>query len=282
MATGRQIITAALRKLNAASANSEPTAEDINLGLETLNALIDSKSNEFLNTHTIKQQIFPLEAGKLQYSVGPTGDWVTPRPIRVEKIKLLMSAVMPDPITPQTILHPFQSTMLYWDSYRAFLPDCQVTLTNGFDTSGVVTPPGAIFYNQTGVVPTGEKQGVFLGTPNTAVRGNTAFGNNVSPQNLVWEYFIFADYPQSVGFTPTGTFNPLNGTGGTSAFYKSTGEISGRGVAAEPYGFGDVIGCIYTFQSLPTGSVAFFKNGIYQASATINQLEGHVFAGRTI
>lgn len=91
MATGRQIIHSALRKVNASSANSVATDEDIQLALETLNTLIDSKSNDFLNVHQIKQRTFQFTAGKVSYLLGPTGDWKTDRPMRVEKARLLMN-----------------------------------------------------------------------------------------------------------------------------------------------------------------------------------------------
>ncbi len=91
MATGRQIITSALNKIGANAANAIPTEEDINLGLETLNQWIDSKSNEFLNIHTVKPYYFPLQSNKNTYTVGPTGDWVTQRPMRTEKARLMMT-----------------------------------------------------------------------------------------------------------------------------------------------------------------------------------------------
>lgn len=281
MTTGREIITAALRKLNAASANSEPTAEDINLGLESLNALIDSKSNQFLNIHTVAQKTFGLVAGQLQYAVGPTGDWQTERPIRVEKVKLLMNPLMPEPITEQTILHPYQSTMIYWDAYRAFQSFAQVTLTSGFDTAGGVTPEGAVFYDQPDVSPTGDNQGVFLGTPGTSVRGNTDFGTPEIGQNLVWEYLVLNDYDTVLGYSPVGTFDKNSATGGeSSCWYDSTGATSDGEAIGDPWGFGDVIGCMYVFQGGPDGTMAFFKNGIFQVQVPMTQLEGHVFVGR--
>jgi hypothetical protein len=281
MATAREMITAALRKISATSANAVPTAEDIDIGLETLNALINSKSANILNTHKVTPYRFQFTPGQLNYKLGPTGDWVTERPMRLEKSVLIMNPIIPVPITEQTILHPFQSTMIYWDAYRAFQPDCQVTMTSGFDTSGSVVPTGAVFYSQPNVSPTGDNQGVFLSSANTSVRGDTAFGSSITAQNLVWEYFIYADYPMAVGYSPIGAFDKDSGTGGTgSQWYKSTGETSDGEAIGDPWGFGDVIGCMYIFQAGPDGSVAFFKNGVFQVIVPMAQLEGHVFAGR--
>ena len=94
MATGREIIENALAKLNATAANAEATNEDIQLGLKVLNQLIDSKSTEFLNIHQIKYYRFLLNAGQYQYELGPTGDWVTERPMRLEKAKLMLNPVI--------------------------------------------------------------------------------------------------------------------------------------------------------------------------------------------
>ena len=91
MTTGRQLIKSALRKIASIQANEEPSASDMDVALETLNALIDSKSTQLLNIHTIKPYQFVLTPSQYQYSLGPSGDWVIPRPMRVEKAKLLMN-----------------------------------------------------------------------------------------------------------------------------------------------------------------------------------------------
>lgn len=90
MTTARNVITQALRKLNAVRANQPPNAEQVQTGLETLNTLIDSKSDQLLNTHIITPYRFQLVAGQLAYELGPTGDWVTTRPMRIEKAKLML------------------------------------------------------------------------------------------------------------------------------------------------------------------------------------------------
>lgn len=93
MTTARQIITTALRKLAVVSANAAPTAEDIDIGLEALNQLIDSKSTALLNIHTITPYRFQFIPGQFNYLLGPTGDWVTERPMRLEKARLMVNPV---------------------------------------------------------------------------------------------------------------------------------------------------------------------------------------------
>lgn len=101
MTTIRKIITTALRNLGVTSANSVPTAEDVDISMEAFNSLIDSLSNDILNIHTINPYRFPMNAGQQAYTVGPefdvngdpTGaDWVIPRPMRIENAVLMVYA----------------------------------------------------------------------------------------------------------------------------------------------------------------------------------------------
>lgn len=101
MATTRKLITTALRNLAVTSANAAPTAEDIDIGLQGFNSLIDSLSNNVLNIHTVNPYRFPMEAGKGSYTVGPefdsegnatNADWVIDRPMRIESAVLMVYA----------------------------------------------------------------------------------------------------------------------------------------------------------------------------------------------
>ena len=119
MATGRQIITNALTKMGVIQANEVPTASEIDVSLNILNTLIDSKSNEILNTHQVIPLRFPLVAGQNIYELGPTGDWVTERPMRLEKAKLIVSSspLYVPPVVPSCALVQSQlldSTMALW------------------------------------------------------------------------------------------------------------------------------------------------------------------------
>ena len=117
MSTARQIITAALEKLNVSSANSVPTDQDIQIGLSALNSMIDSKSNDFLNIHQIQIRRFPLTPGQQVYSLGPTGDWQTERPMRMEKARLMMNPVFPTPPPPALpVINNATTTSVTYDS----------------------------------------------------------------------------------------------------------------------------------------------------------------------
>lgn len=99
MATMRTLLTGALRLINVVQANEEPTADDMDISLQSFNGLLDSMANDLLNIFTFTPYRFLLASGQRDYLVGPaldsagnpTGaDWVTTRPMRIEQAKLIL------------------------------------------------------------------------------------------------------------------------------------------------------------------------------------------------
>ena len=93
MTTTREILTGALRLINVVQANEVPSAQDMDISLESLNALMQSKSNDLLNIHVIVQKRFLLVPGQFEYTLGEGGDWDTKRPMRIEQSKLMLNPV---------------------------------------------------------------------------------------------------------------------------------------------------------------------------------------------
>lgn len=58
--------------------------------LETLNAMLDAWNAESLMVPGGKRLVFPLEAGKRDYTVGLDGDWNTPRPARIDSAGIVV------------------------------------------------------------------------------------------------------------------------------------------------------------------------------------------------
>ncbi len=112
MTTSRELITGALRLINAVQANEEPSAEDMDISRESLNALIDSKSNDLLNIHTITPYRFLLTPGQFKYSLGPDGTWSIPRPMRIEQAKVMLNPIVSDQLVitsdTNTLFLPFK------------------------------------------------------------------------------------------------------------------------------------------------------------------------------
>ena len=103
MTTIRQILTGSLRLINAIQTNEEASAADMEIAREALNALIDSKSNDLLNIHTITPFRYALVPGQFLYKLGPAlddagnatnADWVTERPMRLEQAKMMRNPII--------------------------------------------------------------------------------------------------------------------------------------------------------------------------------------------
>lgn len=86
MATIRELITGSLRLINVVQANENPTADDMDISMTALNAMIDSWSTERLSLFLLRQYYFQLTAGQKEYTLGATGDWNIARPMSIEKI----------------------------------------------------------------------------------------------------------------------------------------------------------------------------------------------------
>jgi len=100
LTTTRELLTGALRLINVVQANEVPSAQDMEISLEALNALMDSKSTELLNIHTFTPHRFLLVPGQFEYTLGPGGDWSTERPMRLEQSKLMLHPLILTPPVP--------------------------------------------------------------------------------------------------------------------------------------------------------------------------------------
>lgn len=90
--TLRELITSSLRLLNAVEAGQAPTADDMEVGRQALNVLIDSWSADRLAIYSVSPYYFPLTGGKKDYTLGVGGDWNIERPMNIEQATLTMNA----------------------------------------------------------------------------------------------------------------------------------------------------------------------------------------------
>jgi hypothetical protein len=70
IATAQDLITKALQQLRVYSSVETPLDADFQLGLDILNTMLDSWSNENLFCYCIQEQSFPLVVGQNQYTIG--------------------------------------------------------------------------------------------------------------------------------------------------------------------------------------------------------------------
>jgi len=82
MTTARDIITRSLQKIGAIVKNEVPAADEANDGLNSLNALISSWSNDSLNIYARTWETFSL-TGASSYTIGTGGNFNTARPTNI-------------------------------------------------------------------------------------------------------------------------------------------------------------------------------------------------------
>lgn len=83
MATAQSLIQTSLELLGIYAPGETLTDADAERGLQVLNAMLDSWSNESLFCYAIQETSFPLVVGQSQYTLGPGGQINAPRPLRL-------------------------------------------------------------------------------------------------------------------------------------------------------------------------------------------------------
>lgn len=88
MATVRDRIINALEILQVIAGGETPSAADISSCLTSLNGMLSSWSTERLSVpHHVREE-FPLVSSQQSYSMGPSGNFDTTRPIRIEHVAI--------------------------------------------------------------------------------------------------------------------------------------------------------------------------------------------------
>ncbi|RMF43919.1 MAG: hypothetical protein D6751_09760 [Deltaproteobacteria bacterium] len=85
MATARDLITGALRRLRVLESGESPSADEANDALTILNETLAAWSTEGLLIPANSLQAFSTVAGQTSYTIGAGGDWDTARPIRIDR-----------------------------------------------------------------------------------------------------------------------------------------------------------------------------------------------------
>lgn len=83
MTTALDIVKRSMRLLGVYSIGETPSADEVADSLRALNAMLDSMANENLFVFAKTLDVVPLVANDGVYTVGPTGDVITSRPVEV-------------------------------------------------------------------------------------------------------------------------------------------------------------------------------------------------------
>jgi hypothetical protein len=102
--TGRDLISASLRLIGAIAPGQSLGASEATEGLDTLNQMIDSWSNDSLMVYSRIREEFNLIAGQQAYTIGVDGDFDTSRPQQIENATLLDESQTPSIETPIAII----------------------------------------------------------------------------------------------------------------------------------------------------------------------------------
>lgn len=84
MATARDIIKSALRKINAISFAETPSGAELADGLASMNQMLSSWSNENMMIPVMVRELFTFVSGQGTYTMGDGGDFDTTRPVEVD------------------------------------------------------------------------------------------------------------------------------------------------------------------------------------------------------
>lgn len=97
MTTAREIIKKALQKNGVLIKSEQPSADEAQDGLDALNAMITSWSNDSAVIYARTWETFPLTGTQSEYTIGTGGNFNTDRPIHI------MSAYIRDVISDFTL-----------------------------------------------------------------------------------------------------------------------------------------------------------------------------------
>lgn len=93
MATGQSLIKRAMRLIGVLGTGETLSGDGAAEGLEALNAMLDSWRNEKLMVYAIQDESLTLTPSKQMYTIGPSGDLSTTRPVRIESAYLTISSL---------------------------------------------------------------------------------------------------------------------------------------------------------------------------------------------
>jgi len=122
--TGRDLVTASLRLIGAIAPGESIEASEATDGLAAFNRMLDSWSLESLVIQKVTEAEIPLSIGVQDYSIGPSGDLIVDRPVKIEYAKLKLSTNTPPTYYPVRILSVSEWASIRQKSLQSTIPDC--------------------------------------------------------------------------------------------------------------------------------------------------------------
>lgn len=93
-----ELIRAALNTTNVLFDGEDPDANTAKAALFQLNSMLDTWTADSLAVYAERNDLFTLVPGQAIYTVGPTGDWVMPRPVEIVAAQTRISSTIEYPL----------------------------------------------------------------------------------------------------------------------------------------------------------------------------------------
>lgn len=106
MATARELIEGSMRLIGAIATGETASSEEATTALTVLNEMLDSWSTESLVIYDITREEFTLTPGTGAYTIGTSGAFNTPRPLKIENAAIEIQSASPTTEMPLKLLSP--------------------------------------------------------------------------------------------------------------------------------------------------------------------------------
>lgn len=102
--TGQSVVTFALEQIGVFGVGQQMSAADATTGLRRLNAMVSAWSTMPLTIPVMVREVFSVTANDNTYSIGPSGDFNTIRPVKIDAAGLLYGSSSPEVEIPIQVL----------------------------------------------------------------------------------------------------------------------------------------------------------------------------------
>lgn len=114
------LITRAHRLIGQVDPGSSCTSDELSIGLEAMNALLDSWRNDRLMCYAKRDESFPLVATTDSYTIGNGGTFNTTRPVKIDAAYLAVDGTS----TNVRILYEKEFASIAYKASTSDRPDC--------------------------------------------------------------------------------------------------------------------------------------------------------------
>lgn len=105
MPTAEDIVKNALSEIGVIYAEEPVSESTLDFCFARLNRMLDSWAAQRRFVYYIKQESFPFVLSQQSYTIGPTGDFVTKRPLKIERCNLILMSGTSETHIPLAVIN---------------------------------------------------------------------------------------------------------------------------------------------------------------------------------